>query len=230
MSSLRYPQSNGKVENAVKTAKALLKKSIDAGIDPYLALLDWRNTPSEQLKLSPVQILFGRRTRTLMPTPDSLLMTGRENETRENLVKSKERQKFYYDRHTKEKPSLNKGQTVRVKLDTTQPTWEKGEIESVLPYRSYRVRTQDGSVYRRNRKHVQFSKEPPIIFSDSDVTEATPVPPPPLRLPPSVLPSLQVQQPIVFGDAKDIQPKSAKPDQVQTRSGRVVQKPIRYRE
>ena len=48
-SSSNYPQSNGRVENAVKTAKQLLKKSISAGHEFYLTLLDWRNTPSEGL-------------------------------------------------------------------------------------------------------------------------------------------------------------------------------------
>ena len=46
-SSPNYPQSNGRVENAVKTAKQLMKKSKQAGSDFYLALLDWRNTPTE---------------------------------------------------------------------------------------------------------------------------------------------------------------------------------------
>ena len=46
-SSPHYPQSNGKVENAIKTAKNLLKKSKAAGTDFHLAPLAWKNTPSE---------------------------------------------------------------------------------------------------------------------------------------------------------------------------------------
>ena len=42
-SSLRNPQSNGKVENAVRTIERLFTNCHAAGI----ALLDWRNTPSE---------------------------------------------------------------------------------------------------------------------------------------------------------------------------------------
>lgn len=61
-SSPTYPQSNGKVENTVKTAKHLLEKAVKSEQDPYLALLDWRNTPTEILNSSPVQRLFGRRT------------------------------------------------------------------------------------------------------------------------------------------------------------------------
>ena len=40
MSSPGYPQSNGKAENSVKTAKRLIKKALHAGADPYLAILD----------------------------------------------------------------------------------------------------------------------------------------------------------------------------------------------
>ena len=46
-SSSRYPQSNGKVENAVRTNERLFTKCRAAGISEFQALLDWCNTPSE---------------------------------------------------------------------------------------------------------------------------------------------------------------------------------------
>ena len=49
-SSPHYPQSNGKAENAVKTLKRLFTKCRESGKSEYLALLDWRNTPSEGLR------------------------------------------------------------------------------------------------------------------------------------------------------------------------------------
>ena len=55
-SSLRYSQSNGRVENAVKTAKRIMIKVHETNTDPFLALLEWRNMPSEQLGLSPAQM------------------------------------------------------------------------------------------------------------------------------------------------------------------------------
>ena len=64
-SSPNYTQSNGRVENALKTAKQLMEKSKQAGTDFYLTLLDWRNTPTEGVGCSPVQSLCGRRTRHL---------------------------------------------------------------------------------------------------------------------------------------------------------------------
>ena len=67
-------KANGKAESGVKTAKRLLRKSIRAGTDPYLAFLDYRNTPTQAMTTSPAQRLMGRRTKTLIPTTQNLLM------------------------------------------------------------------------------------------------------------------------------------------------------------
>ena len=39
-------------------------KSKKSNSDPYLAILEYRNTPIEGIHLSPTQMLMGRRTRT----------------------------------------------------------------------------------------------------------------------------------------------------------------------
>ena len=54
-SSPCYPQSNGKVENAVKIAQSIMAKARDAGSDPNLSLLDYWNTPAEGVGSSPSQ-------------------------------------------------------------------------------------------------------------------------------------------------------------------------------
>ena len=38
-------KGNGKVESAVKTAKNLLRKALDTRAHPFIAILDYRNTP-----------------------------------------------------------------------------------------------------------------------------------------------------------------------------------------
>ena len=63
-SSPRYPQSNGKAENAVKIVKTLMRKCVLDKKDPFLALIDWRNTANETIGLSAAERLFGRKTRT----------------------------------------------------------------------------------------------------------------------------------------------------------------------
>ena len=72
-SSPRYPQSNGKAENAVKTVKRLFTKCRETGQSEFLALLDWRNTPTEGVGTSPVQHFLGRCCTTLLPMTGALL-------------------------------------------------------------------------------------------------------------------------------------------------------------
>ncbi|CAH8663610.1 unnamed protein product [Dicrocoelium dendriticum] len=68
-----HNQSNGKAESAVKQAKRLLSKAKETGEDPYLMLLKNRNNPSTNITLSPLQRLYSRKTRTLIPVSATLL-------------------------------------------------------------------------------------------------------------------------------------------------------------
>ena len=73
MTSPYHPQSNGMAEKAVQTAKRLMKKAKQDGNDPYLALLEYRNTPWSDTLGSPAQRLMGRQTKTLLPVSSTLL-------------------------------------------------------------------------------------------------------------------------------------------------------------
>ena len=72
-SSPYHSQSNGKAESAVKIAKRLLTKAFRDGSDPFIAILEWRNTPTG-LNSSPVQRLMSRRMKTLLPTSACFLL------------------------------------------------------------------------------------------------------------------------------------------------------------
>jgi len=72
-SSPHYPKLNGKAESSVKAVKEQLEKAERDGKDPWLALLDYRNNPTEGINASPAQRLLSRRTRALLPTASSLL-------------------------------------------------------------------------------------------------------------------------------------------------------------
>ncbi|XP_032241925.1 uncharacterized protein K02A2.6-like [Nematostella vectensis] len=77
LSSVSFPQSNGRAEVAVKTAKRLLLSntgptgSLDQ--DRFLrAILQLQNTPDPDCSLSPAQIIFGR------PLRDTLAFVNRQ--------------------------------------------------------------------------------------------------------------------------------------------------------
>jgi len=157
--SPHYPQSNGKVESAVKSAKHMLKKTSKAGSDQYLALLDIRNTPTADLP-SPAQRMFNRRTRTLLPTTSHLLQPRMNGDVRVAMRQSKQRQATYYNRGAKDLPPLEQGDVVRMKpfSMSARATWQKGVIAKRLDNRSYQIDSGNGS-YRRNRVHLRKTKE-----------------------------------------------------------------------
>ena len=100
-SSPDYPQSNGKVENAIKTAKSLMKKARESGQDFYLSLLAWRNTPTEGMGSSPVQRLFSRHTKMSLPTASRLLEPEPVKQVRDKLYERKEIQAKHFNKGSK---------------------------------------------------------------------------------------------------------------------------------
>lgn len=116
-SSPGHSKSNGKAQSGVKTAKHILRKSIRAGTDPNLAILDYRNTPTQGMTSSPAQRLMSRRTKTLLPTAQSLFLSKNidlENEKRK-LRQRQQVQAKYYSRTARDLPSLAEGDVVRIK-------------------------------------------------------------------------------------------------------------------
>ncbi|PIK42673.1 hypothetical protein BSL78_20470 [Apostichopus japonicus] len=154
-------------ESAVKIAKNLIKKTSESKGDFYLNLLNWRNTPTEGLNSSPAQRLYSRRTKTLIPTVNSLLKPKVPNNVKSNKQSESKTSKIY-NRGVKELRKLNKGETVRVKIniDDRQSTWEKAQVQEQVDIRSYKIRTEDGREYRRNRRHIRPSNEPCISEHD----------------------------------------------------------------
>ena len=72
LSSAYFSQSNGRAELAVKSTKRLLEDNVgpNGKLDSdkvVCALLQHRNTPDRECKLSPAQILFGRSLKDSIP-------------------------------------------------------------------------------------------------------------------------------------------------------------------
>lgn len=160
-SSPKYPQSNGMAESAVKMAKTLLRKAADSGQDPHLAILDHRNTPSQDMGLSPAQRSLGRRTRTLLPMSSRLLQPkGIDTSMEKKLHKLKNmKSAWYYNRSAKDLEPLDEGDVVRVRPSgLNDKVWKKGIVNKRLDGRSYEVLLGDSKL-RRNRVHLRKSSE-----------------------------------------------------------------------
>ncbi|KAJ8044125.1 hypothetical protein HOLleu_11505 [Holothuria leucospilota] len=146
-------------ERSVQTVKSLLRKALDDNNDPYLALLDFRNTPHDDTLGSLAQRLFGRRTKTLIPTSRKLLepKTIQLQQVTQGLTKRRQKQKVYFDRNTRKLPQLKIGDSVRVQTDRGWfPAMVKGTASTP---RSYIVQTPDSARHTRNRKRLRQTKE-----------------------------------------------------------------------
>ncbi|CAB4019464.1 sec1 family domain-containing 2 [Paramuricea clavata] len=153
-----HPQANGLAERSVQTVKNLLNKAHRDGRDPYVSILEYRNTPIDQIG-SPAQLLMSRRLRSVVPTTKSLLQPKviDEDLASSKLITKKTFQKLYYDRGSKELPTISQGEQVRIKQGKI---WNPAVVtnQAHTP-RSYIVQSPDGSTYRRNSKHILKTKE-----------------------------------------------------------------------
>lgn len=76
------------------------------------------------------------------------------------LMGQKERQRFYYDKHTKPLQPIHQGDTLRMRLPG-QRTWSASTSMGQVGPRSYEVRVGK-SVYRRNHHQLVRSHETPV--------------------------------------------------------------------
>ncbi|XP_031570211.1 uncharacterized protein K02A2.6-like [Actinia tenebrosa] len=162
------PQSNGLAEKSVQTVKSLLTKAKKDKRDPYIALLEYRNTPIDGVG-SPAQLLMSRRLRTTIPTTDAQLQPQVINPrlSKKKQSEKQERQEYYYDQHAKPLPSLEQGDRIRVKMGKL---WKPGIVkQGAETPRSYWIETDEGREYRRNRKMIIKSPENrPLVIDIAD--------------------------------------------------------------
>lgn len=148
-----YSQSNGKSESVVKMAKSVLRKALeDPNMDAELAFLRYRNTPVSGMRVSPAEILFGRRLRDELPCSKAYLQPRIVNPM-PDIESMQRRQKKYYDRTATAKPEFQPGDPVYVQKGRI---WERATIAAKRSEpRSYDL--SDGR--RRSSRHIRPAPE-----------------------------------------------------------------------
>lgn len=138
----------------------MFRKPQDDNKDPYLALMELRNSEIPGVKLSPAQLLLGRNTRTVIPTVKSSLrqMGYNTKKVLEELQNLKDTQKSYYDRNSKPLKPLEIGDTVRLRNPGQSIKTPGKVVRPAETPRSYFV-SHGNTTLRRNRRDLIKTKE-----------------------------------------------------------------------
>ena len=167
-SSPYHHQSNGKAESAVKIIKNMIKKAHENNEDPFIGLLELRNTPRQDKLKTPAEIMLGRIPRTFLPKKPEQHMTPHERSNRKDAIKN------CYDKKAKDLPEIPQNKPVYFR--TPQNKWGAGKVNS-RNGRQYKILSEDGTMYVRNRIHIRPKHTP---FSESlEAILAAPDPPKP---------------------------------------------------
>ncbi|OWR53151.1 putative transposase [Danaus plexippus plexippus] len=159
--------------------------------DVQLALLNWRNTPRNDILGSPNQRLYSRITRSPLPINDNNLKPKIITGVTTELKRLREVQAKYGNRHTKKPDSFEINEKVRHKVAHRQ--WEGARVlerPEGLP-RSVIIQTDQGQILRRNFSHLHKTQAditrnrvvvPDIKYTEEPTTQQVPSPQSPAAL------------------------------------------------
>ena len=189
LSAAYNPHSNCRAELAVKTGKRLLRDNVGPGAtlntDRFMrAVMQFRNTPMQDCRRSPAQMVFGRAMRDFIPSMPHKYEPAKDwvvtQEYRERtLALKREADHKRWSQKTKNLGMLEVGTPVMIQNQTgNNPTkWDKtGVVLENKPHSQVLVRV-DGSrrVTLRNRRFIReldpslLSMTPPVVSTPKPV-------------------------------------------------------------
>ena len=234
LSSVAYAQSNGRAELAVKAAKRIVcgNTSPDGSLNndsAARAVLQYRNTPIQEIGLSPAQMLLHRRLRDNLPAQPCLYKPHPEwvmaAQQREQLLRRRDaRLVEAYNRSAHSLPQLAVGDVVVIQDPKTRRWTRTGRIAEILGHRQHKIRVDgSGRVTLRNRRFLR-KVDTPVRASlipgacaptpagpaqlNPEAPTFVPIPTPP-QVSPQALPAIQAQPQVSpqAPPAKQIQPQ-----------------------
>ena len=165
-SSAHYPQSNGRAEAAVKTAKMIMRNNTGRAGSLEMeriasALLQYHNTPLREGDKSPAQLLLGRQLRGGVPVSATQLLIQQhwkdDLNRRERMMAEKAERMQEESRPARNPLKLVVGQHVRLQNPVTKRWDRTGVITRILrPIRQYTIRLDgSGRLVLRNRRFLR---------------------------------------------------------------------------
>ena len=123
----------------------MLSKCLLDGTDHTEALMEIRNTPQQGIGTSSAQRMFGRKCRTMVPTPTAQLQSRVTQADNQQVKSQKRKQVKSYDRYKAWARPLDTGSSVMMKqFNTRGKQWRRGYILQRLDKRSYLVQASSG--------------------------------------------------------------------------------------
>ena len=143
-SSPLFAQSNDLAEKYVQIVKHLFDKAKADKRDPYISLLEYRNTPLE-CGYSPSQLHNSRRYLSILPSTNQQLLPKAvdTSKVQKELHKRHDRQKHYYDIGLKPLKLLKVGESVRLRDNSN--IWQPAIVTNKHADRSYVMQTESGN-------------------------------------------------------------------------------------
>ena len=140
-SSPKYPQSNGKVKNAVNTAKMFIIKAENW----IIGLMEYTATRLTGIEYSSAQVMFVRNIRTELPSTSQKLLKATIKDVQSKTKVRRNGQKYYYNGTVRGSLEPSKiGQEVYMKPDKNT---KGNKVERILPFQWYQAIDEDGKVY-----------------------------------------------------------------------------------
>lgn len=134
-----------------------------------MCLLEYRNLPISGLDLSPTQILFSRPTRTKLPVHSELLKPKIDISAHNKISNNQFQYKFYHDKKCRPfNHSFKEGDNA-VSKTVHDNTWKPVKIlSSHQSPRAYTVLNQNGNIVRRTSNYLKPSQTEFAVNAGTD--------------------------------------------------------------